>query len=130
MKQKGQSSFELLIVTAFLLFVFIGFSFILQQNQNDKEYERTNLLLNGILNDVEEEINLARYSDDGYQREFKLPSSIYGREYNLSIIENILQIQTLDERFSSAINIPEVNGQLNIGKNSISKINGEVFLNE
>ncbi len=128
--KKAQSSIELVILTAFLLFAFLAFFFILEQKSSDREYEKKNVLVNNVIYNVEEEINLAISSDEGYYREFIVPEKIGDSEYNISIIDDLLYIKTLDQRFSSALKIPKVSGQIVRGKNIISKKEGEIYLNE
>jgi len=76
----SQSAIEFLILTGFLLFSFTIFFGVIQGNMSDKLKERQDLAVKSVAITVQDEINLASQSMDGYYRQFKIPEEINGRE--------------------------------------------------
>lgn len=126
---KGQSSIEFIILVSFVMLSFIVFSAFIYQNYAEKNQDKKNILVNNVIYEIEEEIRLAESSSDGYTREFSIPNKIENSEYNVSIIEDMLYIKTSDNKFSSALRISLINGQVKIGTNIISKQGGLVYIN-
>lgn len=96
--KKGQFAFEFAIVMAFAL-LFVGvFITIFQDHQQDValQNERTNAerVYNVFLN----EVTLAEQSPSRYEREFYLPQSIDGRDYNITLQDRRDFIVTIDTR--------------------------------
>ena len=128
--KRGQSAVEFMIIVsgAFFFFIFIGYLF--QLNIQEGMHEENSLLVKRTAYIIKEEIDLALNAHDGYFREFELSRRIGNQEYNVSIVEGVLiYIITHDKRHSISIPISDVNGDLVIGTNNISKRDGEVFLN-
>lgn len=127
--KKSQTSAEFIILVSVLLFFFTIFFIAVQINMSDKIKERQNINVKEIALIVQDEINLAHQSDDGYYREFKIPKDIDGMDYNITLIENLVFIKTIDEKHAIALPVQNVTGQIVKDKNAIKKINGEVKLN-
>lgn len=128
--KKGQSAVEFMIIVsgAFLFFIFLVFIF--QLNLQEMMYEENRLFTKKTAYIIKEEIDLALNANEGYFREFELPRKIGNQEYEANIVEkDMIYIITNDNRHSISIPIREINGDLVIGINNISKKDGEVFLN-
>lgn len=130
MQKKAQSAIEFIIIVGFVLFFFIMFIGFMQSQALDKTYEKRNLILKNTLQSVQEEINLASTSVDGYYREFTLPQTILNLEYEINIIENIVYANTTNQKHAMALPIKNVTGTINPGTNIIEKENGTVYLNQ
>jgi len=128
--KKAQGSIEFVILIGAVLFFFIIFLTIMQNNNLQKEDQEKNVLIKQIAYNIQEEISLASESSDGYKREFFLLEKIINIDYNASIIEGQVYLITEDKRFSIALPVANVTGNLTIGKNIITKKNGIVYLNE
>ncbi len=125
--KKSQSAIEFAVIFGFILFFFIAFFAVIQLNQSEKNKEKEKLIIQNVALDVQDEINLAAQSSDGYYREFNVPLNIFGREYNITLIDGMVYVNTSD--FGVSYNIFEVNGTLTKGTNRIRKENGAVYLN-
>src|SRR3989344_4450064 len=98
-ERHSQSAIEFMILVGFLLFSFTVFFVAIQWNMSDKLSERQALAVKNVAVTVQDEINLASQSSDGYYRQFKLPEEINGREYDIEIIGDIVYVRTVDGRY-------------------------------
>lgn len=78
---------------------------------------------------VQDEINLAYESSDGYLRKFKVPEKIANQDYTLMIVEESVYIKTLDNKIAMSLPVIPVVGDVRRGENQIHKENGTVYLN-
>lgn len=129
MNIKGQSAIEFLILIMAILFLFVGLLYFVYSKISDTQNEAVSVAVNEIALTVQDEINLAHGSADGYLRQFFLPFNINGLEYEVNIIEDSIYVRTVNGRHAVALPISEVTGDVLIGNNLIYKINGSVRLN-
>jgi len=126
----SQSAIEFMILTGFLLFSFTIFFIAVQGNMNDKIKERQALAVKNVAIMVQDEINLAFQSSEGYYRTFKIPENINGLKYDIEIIEDLVYVKTQDGKYAIALPVKEVTGEVIKGEtNFIKKENGEIKLN-
>ena len=130
MNLKSQSAIEFIILIGAVLFIFISLSLVFQQNLREKNAEKRNQEVFNLAKSVQQEIDLAAISSDGYQRTFTLPSRIIKADYNVTLIDNFVYIKTLDNRHALSLPVKNLSGQIQKGNNIIRKINGTVFLNQ
>ncbi len=128
-KKISQTSLEFLILVTTLLFFFSIFFIFIQVSMSDRTKQKEDIALKEIALTVQNEINLAFQSSEGYNREFKIPNDLNGKDYNLTIVENMVYIKTNDGKNAIALPIQKINGQIYKNINKISKINGQVNLN-
>ena len=128
-KNNAQFAIEFIILIAFMFLVFLGFIAVITTKIIDaKENERQ-----GIAEDIatlaKNEIDLAKFTTDGYIRTFNLPSRIDGNVYSVEIIDNReLVVNYIDKEHVSFL--PEsFCGDILIPSNEISKENGVTCLN-
>jgi len=129
MTAKAQSSIEFIIVVMAVFFFFISLVLIFQQNIGEKTREKRVFAVQELALQVQNEINLASTTTSGYERQFEIPTTILGADYTISVIEGVVFIKTLDEKHAIVLPIPEINGEIQIGSNTIRKINDSVYLN-
>lgn len=127
--KKAQGAIELIIIIGFLIFFFIIFIGIIQSGMQEKSDEKKTIIIKDIIKTVQEEINLAVESTDGYQREFKIPEKIINDDYEINIFEGIVYLNSTDQKYAIAGNIKNVTGTIQKGTNTITKQNGVVLLN-
>jgi len=125
--KKAQGSVEFMIIFGGILFFFITFFAIIQNNIQDKNEDKERIILQSIALDVKDEINLAAESSEGYFREFQVPRNILGNNYEINITNNFVYVLT--EKYGFAYQAFEVNGLIKKGTNNITKQNGIVYLN-
>ena len=129
MNKKAQSAIEFVILVGAMLFFFLAFLFAIQGNIADKVKENKNLVTKEIALTVQNEINLASESSDGYYREFEIPNNILGTDYDITVTEGLVYVRTIDGKHAIALPVPEVIGDVSQGTNVIRKEEGAVYLN-
>lgn len=128
--KQAQSAIEFVILIGFILFFFTVFFLAIQGNMADKLKEKQNLAIKEVALTVQDEINLASRSSDGYYREFKIPEKISNKDYDINITEDMVYVRTQDGKSAIALPVATVTGGIDTGENIIKKENGEVKLNE
>ena len=128
--KKSQTAIEFIILIGFILFFFTTFFIVIQEDISEKSKERKTMAVKEIAMKVQDEINFAYQSINGYNREFNLPTNINGLEYSAEITDDLIYIKTQDNKHAIALPIKNITGQILKGENTIKKENGEVKLNE
>lgn len=123
----AQIAIEFIIITGVVLFFFVGFMIIINNNISDAKKARENTFMKDLALSVRDEVGLAAHASNGYSRTFTVPASISGTDYEINITENVLQLKTT--RNAIALVVENVTGNVNKGSNFIRKINNVVFLN-
>lgn len=129
MKDKGQSAIEFIILVAAVLFFFMIFTYAIQVSISDKAIEKKRVLVKDTALTIQDEINLAHESSDGYYRDFRIPLKMANSDYEISVVEGLVYLRTLDGKYAIAYPVAEVNGQPLKGDNFIRKEAGQVYLN-
>lgn len=125
--KKGQAAMEFLIVFGAMLFFFVIFFGIIQENISEKDQEKERIVAQSVALDVQDEINLAAESSEGYFRGFSIPENILGKEYQINVTQGRILISF--DKFSASYNSRNVSGIIKKGLNEIKKENGTVYLN-
>ncbi len=124
-KSQGAIEFLSLFIAIFLFFVL--FMLVIQEKSNVKNSEKISILANDVALSVQNEINLAFNSPDGYYREFSLPNNLFGKNYEINIEDNIVYVTA--NKLGISYRVLPVNGTVKKGVNLIKKQNGNVYLN-
>jgi len=127
--KKAQVSVEFIIILGTVFFFASIFLLVIQENTNDKTYQREDILVKEIALIVQNEINLALQSGNGYLRVFKLPQKAGNMDYEIAIESGVVYIKTTNNRHALTLPVAEVVGEINITTNTIGKRNGVIYLN-
>ncbi len=127
--KKSQTAIEFLILTGVMLFFFTSFFLIIGENTEDKAKENINRIITDIATSVQDEINFAFESMEGYNREFKIPEDINGLEYDISLIEGQVYLKTDNGKYAISLPVQNVIGDISKGENVIKKQGGVIYLN-
>jgi hypothetical protein len=130
MTSRAQIAIEFLMIVGAVVFFASLFLLAIQGNQQIKINQHQNIQLKEIALTVQNEINLALESSDGYSRQFEIPELAGMREYEIVIDAGIVYIKTTDDNYALTLPIPEITGDINKTQNKIEKINGQIFLNQ
>lgn len=128
--KKAQTAIELIIIMSFLIFFFIIFIGIIQGKMQEKTDEKKTIIIKDIVKTVQEEIDLAVKSTDGYERQFNLPQKIINDDYEINTFEGIVYANTTDGKHAIAVNIKNITGTISKGTNTITKQDGIIYLNQ
>jgi len=126
---KSQTAVEFMIIIAFIMFSFSIFFLVIYENMSSKQREQQNNLVKDTALTIQDEINLASHSTDGYYREFEIPEKLGSKNYSAEILEDMIYVKTSDEKNAIALPVPKITGQVVKGTNIIKKEDGETKLN-
>jgi len=127
--KNAQSAIEFVILVGFILFAFTAFFLVIQENISDELREKKDLAIREVALTVQDEINLALETSEGYYREFKIPERIINQDYEINIIDDMVYVRTKDGRNAISLPVANVTGDVNIPLNIIRKEDGEIKLN-
>ena len=91
---RSQAATEFLIVLGLAVFFFTIFFLVINQNVSEKYREKEEILVENLALNIQDEINLAFQSSDGYYRQFKIDETISGNPYCINITNNKIYIKT------------------------------------
>ncbi len=109
--------------TIIMIVFMVVFSELYNDNYNDKK----RILAEDFGYYLQTEFVLASEAKPGYSRTFDVPVTLEGFEYNAYIINNVLIINYTEGAYP--FTIPEVEGILYTGPNTIRNINNSICLN-
>jgi hypothetical protein len=128
-QKKAQSSIEFIVLIGFVLFFFVIFMLIIEENMSLKRYQSQSSKIKELAVDVQDELNLALGASDGYQRNFFIPDQVAGLDYQINITEEMVYIRTDNGKHAIALPVANATGDVRKGMNQIKKENGEIKLN-
>lgn len=129
-KNKAQSAIEFVIIVGAMFFIFVSFIGFIGVQMEEKTFQKKDVAVKEVGLTLQDEINLASKSSDGYSRSFKLPYTMLKYDYSIRINDNLIYINDSTQRHTIAIPIINVTGQpVVIGLNNITKRNGTILLN-
>ncbi len=85
--RKSQTSFEFMVLSAFMLVVFIVFIIVIQQQTLSARMIRNEDLASQLASIINNEVVLANSVEPGYSRSFFLPPTLDGSNYSV-VVEN------------------------------------------
>ncbi len=129
MSSKSQSAIEFVILTGVVIFFLILFLIGINESMSEKTRQERMNQVKEIAITIQNEINLASQSTNGYQRTFTIPQNIDGQNYQATITEGMIYIKTNNEKYATALPVQNTTGQPLIGENTIQKKQGTVYLN-
>lgn len=127
MYKKSQGGIDFMIIAAVVVIFFTVFFIIVQDTISSRNNDKQVISLNEIALTVQDEINLALDSTNGYSREFILPSNVLGQDYSLAINNNFIYLNTSKNYLS--LRIGNFSGTIKKGNNTITKQNDKVYIN-
>src|SRR5438034_466538 len=83
--KKAQTAMEFLVLTMFMVFVFTGFFFVVQQRASTANQEARQSEIEAAADVVNQEVANAFRVQDGYQRIFETPLTINNEPYTMTI---------------------------------------------
>ncbi|MBS3076879.1 hypothetical protein J4233_01270 [Candidatus Pacearchaeota archaeon] len=129
MNKRAQSAIEFMLLVGAVFFFVIVFVGIFQGRIAEKSAEQRNIIITELALDIQNEINIAAKSTDGYTREFDIPNTIAGKEYSIGLYDGYVYLNTSDGKNAMALPTFNATGQLKKGANLIRKINSTIFVN-
>ncbi len=127
---RAQVAIEFMIIVGAVIFFTSLFLLSLQRNQEHEINKRQNIQMKEIALTVQNEINLAVESSEGYSRQFEIPKKAGNMEYEIKVDSGAVFITTTDGKYALALPVPKIIGDINKTQNKIEKINGTIYLNQ
>ncbi|NQU79184.1 hypothetical protein HQ545_05440 [Candidatus Woesearchaeota archaeon] len=124
---KAQVAFEFVILIAIMFATMIIFTAFVRDNFTDIQSDSNYFRIKDVALAVQSELYLAVTLEDGYLREFSVPLTLDGLEYNITKQGNNLIFLGGDADYS--VTIPVFQGDVEKGNNVISKVGGVVRVN-
>lgn len=128
--KKAQIGIEFIIIMGAVMFFITIFFVIIQNNTEEKTYRRENIIAKEIAITVQNEIDLALQSIDGYSRSFDIPNKVGNIDYEINITSGVVYVRTVNNRHALALPVAVVVGNVNIPNNTIRKNLGVIYLNQ
>ena len=94
-----------------------------QDLRNEKEFTSVKDLAYAMRT----EVIAASEVQDGYSRNFILPSDLDGKQYNITVQFRTLTVST--DKLMYSLRVVDLNGTFKPGQNSIRKAGGNIYVN-
>ncbi len=123
LKFKFQVTFETLIITSFLLtlFILIFYTFLNYKQSLEKSYESEKI--NDLCNKISNYFSFISKTKYNF-------SDIYILNENLNVTIENYTVKILNLNFTCATRTEKINGILQFGKNKVEKINNEIYVSK
>jgi hypothetical protein len=125
--RKGQLAIEFIFLIGAAFMIFLVYTAASREDVMQAESAKEFALVKDLAFSLQSEINRVGSYEDGYRRDFRIPSTLEGFKYNLTIIQNILLINTSEYDYS--VSVLPVQGNFTKGSNSIRKVSGAILIN-
>jgi len=127
--RKAQSTIEFTVLMSFMILMFSVFFVLVGQKLVDLRSDRNYEIAKTIQSIVSNEFQLAKNVEIGYTRQFRLPGSVEGMNYQISIINNTELSISVGGK-SVFMRIPQnVTGNISKGLNIITKNYENITIN-
>ncbi len=124
---KSQVAMEFVMLVMLAFMIMAVFSVIARDRMMDLRQEEEYAYLQDVVSYVNSEILIASNVEDGYSRQFSIPSTLNGVIYNISFSQGYITAESVHHEY--AARTAEVEGSIAKGQNTISKKNGTVYIN-
>ena len=131
--KKSQAAFEFIVLAGVMMAIFVMFFAIASEKVVEFTEARRDKVAQDIMDVITAELELAKESLDGYTRNFTMPQTIEGNDYEITINsfgegKNMLSLKYADKIYNQEIFV-ELEGTVNTvykGINQIKKMNGKI----
>jgi len=119
--RRGQSSVEFVILFGFVMFLFIVFFILIQQQSINALAGQKSGRVTQLKNMVLSEFDIATKASYGYSRTFTIPATIDGASYSIALLDNEEIVVDYDGIESVGFLTTPVIGNISKGHNFITK---------
>ena len=128
-RRMAQSGIELIFLSALLfLTVTAGYLAFMDKNAHVAE-QQTSIDARKVSGTISFEINNAFSQGDGFSKNFTLPSTINGNNYNITISDGFVIVDAKENSFISKIIVSSITGTIVKAKNTVSNTGGIINVN-
>jgi uncharacterized protein (UPF0333 family) len=129
-KNKAQVAIEFMIIISAVVFFVSLLLLAIQNKEESTTYQHQIIQIKEIALTVQNEINLASESSEGYSREFEIPQTAGNQEYEITLDSGVVYIKTTNNKHALTLPVKEVTGNVDKGINKIKKINGDIIISQ
>jgi hypothetical protein len=90
--KKGQVTFEFMFFIGMGVLLFVIFAIISVNYLQDSYKQKQNINGQDLVDIIRNELNLAGRAENGYHREYQLPSDLGGLDYNIQIVTGAREV--------------------------------------
>jgi hypothetical protein len=126
MRKNAQVAIEFILLLILLFSVFMVYTVSTRNDMDNIRKNKEYILLIDVTKMVQYEIVTATKVKDGYHRTFEIPETLEGTDYNIAIDEMMIIASTEDQEY--VLFIPDINGSIKKGDNTITKENGTISI--
>lgn len=129
---KGQVAMEFVMMLGMAMIISVAFIAIMNDLVSEKSEDVKRELFEDLGTSVQQEILLAAMAESGYTREFRIPpTEIEDRydpyEYTIAGNNTYLIIEQQGTQYTYPI--PNIEGEIRKGNNTISNVDGIIYVN-
>ena len=129
MSLKSQSATEFIVLTSFMFLVILGFFAVTSSKALEAREEGNKKIAGDIAELAYREIETAKFVNDGYTRNFAMPTTVNGIDYSINIIDNReLVVNYLGYEHIKFLP-SNMTGNIVKGSNKISRNKGVIYIN-
>lgn len=130
MSLKSQSATEFIVLASFMFLVIVGFFAVTSSKALEAREEANKKITEDIAELAYREIETAKSVNDGYTRNFAMPTTVNGINYSINIIDNReLVVNYLGYEYIKFLP-SNVTGNVSEGLNQIKKSNGAISITQ
>jgi len=124
---KAQIAIEFIFLVSVAFIMLLIFLKAVGDQADDLNEKKEFVLVKDLAYKVQYEINMATQVKPGYNRTFFMPEKLNNKDYTITKVGNKITIGLKNSEFT--ITIPEINGNITKGNNTIVNIGGVIYLN-
>ncbi len=127
--RKAQVGVELMILVAFITFLFSAYYLAMVKKSVNAYYDSTTLEATKVARQVALVLDIVYTNGDGYSQSIYLPANILGKGYEIEVKSNLVILNLSDRFVYVRTLVKEINGDFVKGAtNQFKNVNGEIYV--
>ena len=124
---RAQIAMEFIFLVSIAFIMLLIFLKAVGDQADDLNEKKEFILVKDLAYKAQYEINMATQVKSGYNRTFFMPEKLDNKDYTITKVGNKITISLENSEFT--ITIPEINGNITKGNNTIRNLGGVIYLN-
>lgn len=124
---RAQIAIEFIFLVCIAFIMLLIFLKAVGDQADDLNEKKEFVLVKDLAYKAQYEINMATQVKSGYKRTFFIPKKLDNKDYTITKTGNKITIGLKNSEFT--ITIPEINGNIKKGNNTITNVGGVIYLN-
>lgn len=123
---RAQVAIEFIFLVCVAFIMLLIFLKVVGDQADELNEKKEFILVKDLAYKIQYEINMATQVKSGYNRTFFIPEKLDNKDYTITKVGNKITIGLKNSEFT--ITIPEINGNIKRGNNTITNIGGVIYL--